>query len=69
MYSRLVKISLATLISAVIGLTSFTVIAADPVPATQAEKSTAKKAEKKSQKDKKSKKKAKKKSNQKVAQQ
>jgi L-lactate permease len=66
MYSRLVKISLATLISAVIGLTPLAVIAADPAPATQTEKSTAKKAEKKTKKDKKSEKKSKKKSKQKA---
>jgi hypothetical protein len=66
MYSRLVKISLATLISIAIGLTPLAVIAADLAPATQTEKSATKKAEKKTKKDKKSEKKAKKKSKQKV---
>ena len=66
MHSRLVKISLATLFSAVIGLSPLAVIAADPAPATQTEKAPTKKAEKKSQKDKKTEKKAKKKSKQKA---
>ena len=66
MHSRLVKISLATLISAAIGLSPFAVIAADPAPATQTEKAPIKKAKKKSQKDKKTEKKAKKKSKQKA---
>ena len=66
MYSRLVKISLATFISTAIGLTPLAVIAADPAPTTQTEKSATKKAEKKSQQDKKSEKKAKKKSKQKA---
>jgi hypothetical protein len=66
MYSRLVKISLATFISIAISLTPIAVIAADLAPATQTEKSATKKAEKKTKKDKKSEKKSKKKSKQKV---
>lgn len=66
MYSRLVKISLATFIFIAIGLTPIAVIAADLAPATQTEKAPTKKAEKKSKKDKKSEKKAKKKSKQKA---
>jgi hypothetical protein len=66
MHSRLVKISLATLITTAIGLSPLAVIAADPAPTTQTEKAPIKKAEKKSQKDKKTEKKAKKKSKQKA---
>ena len=66
MHSRLVKISLATLITTTIGFSPLAVIAADLAPATQTEKAPTKKAEKKSQKDKKTEKKAKKKSKQKA---
>jgi len=51
MHSRLVKISLATLITTAIGFSPLAVIAADPAPATQTEKAPIKKAEKMSQKD------------------
>ena len=66
MHSRLVKISLATLITTAICFSPLAVIAADLAPATQTEKAPIKKAEKKSQKDKKTEKKAKKKSKQKA---
>jgi hypothetical protein len=69
MHSRFVKLSLATLMSAVIGLSPITVIAADPLPAsapvTQAEKSADTKSKKKTKK-KKADKKAKKKSQKKT---
>ncbi|QWE23936.1 protein tyrosine phosphatase [Polynucleobacter sp. AP-Elch-400A-B2] len=77
MSTRLIKLTLATLISASIGVSPFTVMAADPAPAgvpaaapvatpdTQPEKGI-KKTAKKSKKDKKAEKKAKKKSQKKV---
>ena len=70
MPSRFAKLSLTALISAVIGLSPITVIAADPIPAStpvsQVEKSADAKSKKKAKKNKKAEKKAKKKSQKKA---